>query len=131
MGGHDRGQNQHESDFTKFRRLDLNRKERKVQPALVAGAVVGAERDDQQKHETVQSHQPGSVLGKEIGIHRGNDKKQKNANKCGTYLHKQVTQRAFGIGGTANDKTAKGSCDQTQQQQNQIRFADGFFHITK
>ena len=51
MGGHHRGHNQNIGDFTDFRRLDVHRHQRNVQPALVAGAVVGAEGNQQQQQE--------------------------------------------------------------------------------
>ena len=127
MGGHYRGHNQNIGDFTDFRRLDVHRHQRDVQPAFVAGAVVGAEGNQQQQQEHIEQHHIVAVLRKELHIDGGNNGVQHHAHTGGNQLNNHITQKAHGIGGTGNNQTAEGCGNQAKGQQHHIsRAEEGF-----
>lgn len=130
MGGHNRGQHKHKGGLAQLGGLNGNGQEGEVQPASVAGAIVRAEGDQQQKQHAVKAHKPVAVLGEKIRIHGGYGKKQENTQKGGTDLHQHISEGALGIGGTGDHQAAKGGGHKAQQKKHKICLTDGIFDIS-
>ena len=125
VGSHDRGHDQDIGDLTDLCRLDVEGQQGEVQPASVTGVVVGAEGDQKQQQENVESYHQISVFlqkfhidGRKYGVNGDTD-------KDGQQLNHDVTQIAvefFGGCGAGNNDNTKARGDQAEDQQNHIAF---------
>ena len=104
--------------------LDINGKERKVQPTLVAGTQIGAEGNQQKQKKQAEYDQCPPVFRKEFQINRGHDGVGQNTQSDGGDLNDDITGKVTVIVGAGDHQAAKSGNCQTHDKQYHIALTE-------
>ena len=118
-------QNQNIEDFADFRRLNIERQKREIQPALIAAAVDAPDfqHADEQHAKDQQQLAP---LGDNIDVNERQNHIDCDTENQSQRLRAHIAGAAAIVGGAGDHDNAEDRRRDAQREQNHIRFSDKF-----